>query len=308
MQNLKLGTARSLNMSMCGTAIFFKSLSGGDIRSDRIELLAKMNTIANFMKKLLIGLALPLIAGCQTGNEISSNYKGMRFGVTGSSGGVTIVKMHPPFETAKKQWNSLIDSGYTPMGNSFFAGIYNHSDEVKKFAARIGADLVLRDIMPVGEVTKSYMGVESFTPGRTITSFGSASAYSTGTGSGTLFTPSGPVNYSGQSSGNAYGTGMSTTYIPSQTTYAPRYYQVPVARQFYAFWLSPQGYLKNLRREFKKNNIGTEEGMRSFAANFAQAWNVTLPKDLTPFGPVGQLSESEKQEIRKELTKVHNRF
>ncbi len=105
MQNLKLGTARSLNMSMCETAIFFKSLSGGDIRSDRIELLAKMNTIANFMKKLLIGLALPLIAGCQTGNEISSNYKGMRFGVTGSSGGVTIVKMHPPL---KQQKNNVI--------------------------------------------------------------------------------------------------------------------------------------------------------------------------------------------------------
>ncbi len=130
-----------------------------------------MKPYEKFMKKLLIGLAIPLIAGCQTGNEISSNYKGMRFGVKGSSSGVTMVEMQPPLETAKKQWNSLIDSGYTPMGTSFFTGIYNHSDEVKKFAAKIGADLVLRDIMLVGEVTQIYMGVESFTPGRTITSF-----------------------------------------------------------------------------------------------------------------------------------------
>ena len=210
--------------------------------------------------------------------------------------------MPDTFEKSKEQMKAFIKQGYTLVGLASFTGLQDGPEAIKKFAASIGADLVLSDVLLVGTSTQSYMGIESFTPGSSITSFGTASAYSTGSGSGSLSTPYGPMSYNSQSYGSGYGTATSTTYVPAQVTYAPRYYEVPVTRQLYGFYLSPQGYLRNWRQEWSKLNSnksassqGDEEEMKKNAMAFAQSWNLILPNDLMPKTQLLELSPAAKK-------------
>jgi len=212
----------------------------------------------------------------------------------------------PTKEKFLERCESLGQQGYTMIGKAFFTGLQDGPDEIKNFAASIGADCVLSQVLLVGTATQSYMGVDSYTPGRTVTSYGTATAYGTSTTAGILTTPYGPLGYNSQSTGNAFGSATSTTYIPAQVTYSPKYYEVPVTSQAYAFWLSPQGYLRNWRKEWEKINsskpdsqkVGEEE-MRLSAVHFAQAWNLALPKDLRPSVDFKELSPEEKKKFRE---------
>jgi hypothetical protein len=200
--------------------------------------------------------------------------------------------------------------GYTMLGKALFTGLQDGPTEIKQFAASVGADCVVSAVKLVGTATQSYMGLDSYTPGRAVTSYGTASAYGTGSGSGTITTPYGPMGFNSQTTGTAVGTATSTTYIPAQATYSPRYYEVPITDQAYVFWLSPQGYLRNWRGQWKqgweKANSSTanpnppdEELMKVAARNFAQAWNLALPKDLKPNTSLRDLTPDERKKIRE---------
>lgn len=250
-------------------------------------------------------LAGMFLAGCQTTSNIDPHYKGDRAKPIASIRSVTLEKITSTKEFMKTG-DSLYHQGYCMLGYALFTGLQEGPNEIKKFAASVGADCILSQVALVGTTTQSYMGLDSYTPGRTVTTYGSATAYGTGTSTGSLTTPYGPMSYNSQTTGTAYGTGSSTTYIPAQSTYSPRYYEVPITRQAYAFWLSPQGYLRNLREEWGKlnsakpaNQQASEEAMKMFAMHFAQAWNLVLPKDLRPIAEVKELSTEEKKKFRE---------
>lgn len=257
-------------------------------------------------KTLVLGFTTAiLLVGCQTNSNISPHYNGARVKPISSSQSVTLEKI-PAKEKFLERCESLSQQGYTMLGRAIFTGLQDGPEKIKNFAASVGSDCVLSQVILVGTATQSYMGVDSYTPGSTVTSYGTATAYGTGTSTGSIRTPYGPIGYNSQTTGTAFGTGTSTTYLPAQVTYSPRYYEVPVTSQAYAFWLSPQGYLRNWRKEWEKmssakpaNQQVGEEAMKLSAMQFAQAWNLALPRDLRPTSAVKELSAEEKQKFRE---------
>jgi hypothetical protein len=258
---------------------------------------------------LLVIFVVIALSGCQTTSKIAPHYNGQKAEPITSSQSVRLEKMGSKEEFIKRG-KILTQQGYSMVGSAFFTGLQDGPTEIKKFAASIGADCVLSAVQLVGTSTESYMGVDSFTPGQTITTYGTASAYGTGTGSGTIRTPYGPMGYNSQTSGTAYGSGTSTTYIPAQVTYSPKYYEVPITDQAYVFLLSPQGYLRNWRKEWLKGwekanssrstpQPAEEEEMKVGAMYFAQAWNLVLPKEFKPTTPVRDLSAEERKKYRE---------
>lgn len=242
-----------------------------------------------------MGTLLAVMAtGCQTTGNIAQHYQGAKYKPLSSANAVQIRKL--PIGNAEAHTKSMNKQGYLNIGKAFFTAQMNTLDEIRGFAASIGADIVDGLAVPVGTEQRSYMGVASYTPGRTATTIGAASAYGSGTSSGNIYSPYGSMQYSGQSSGSAYGTSVSSTYIPPSTTYAPQTYEVPIAQQAYVFWLSPAGYLRNWKLISNEANAGMPPGqqvspeeIKRRAAIFAQAWNIPLPASLRPKEPVPQL-------------------
>jgi hypothetical protein len=243
----------------------------------------------------LIGAVLACFAtGCQTTSNIAQHYQGAKYKPLPSASTVQIRKL--PVGNAQAHTKSMNKQGYLNIGKAFFTAEMNTLDEIKGFAASIGADVVDGLAVPVGTEQRSYMGVASYTPGRTATTFGAASAYGSGTSAGNIYSPNGNMQYSGQSSGSAYGTSVSSTYIPPSVTYAPQSYEVPIAQQAYVFWLSPSGYLRNWKFIANEANAGnppeqqiSQEEIKRRGAIFAQAWSIPLPSSLRPKEPIPQL-------------------
>ncbi len=249
-----------------------------------------------------------VLTACQTTSHIAPNYTGSRVNPI-SLQSVTLEKIQSN-EKYMQRCEALGKQGYTFLGKALFTGLQDGPSEIKKFAASVGADCVVSQVILVGSTTQSYMGMDSFTPGQTITSLSRATSYGTGVTTGSFTTPSGPMGYNSQTTGTAYGTGTSTTYIPPQATYSTKYYEVPITSQAYTFWLSPQGYLLNWETEWKKgwekaNSSravplpATDEVMKNGAMYFAQAWNLVLPQNLRPKNPLRDLSEEERKIYRE---------
>lgn len=271
-----------------------------DFNKKNVVLLLNMKNIASF-----IILSFFLLVGCQTSSNISPHYSGARMKPIASSRTVTLEKM-PSGKKFLERGENLGNQGFTMLGKALFTGLQDGPEEIKAFAASIGADFVLSRVVLVGTTTQSYMGLDSYTPGRTVTSYGSATAYATGTNTGSITTPYGPMGFNSQSTGTAYGSGTSSTYIPAQATYSPRYYEVPITEQAYAFWQSPQGYLRNWRQEWDLMNSSKpttqqagEEEMKLAAMYFAQSWNLVLPNNLRPTVAARVLSPEEKRKFRE---------
>jgi hypothetical protein len=265
--------------------------------------------------KSLAGLTLLAIGltSCQTESKIRPHFDGNRYRRLNSPESVELRKL-----SFKQKWDQhladMAKQGYSFVGKAFFVGIQASVEEVKSFAASVGADLVEGVAYPAGTVTQTYMGVGSYTPGRTVTSFGNSSAYTTGSTAGSIMGPYGSIPFTAQSSGSSYGTGATTTYIPSEITYVPRSYQMPVTSQNYLFWLSPRGYLRNwmdLRRDSNSTNSAgetvTTENAKIMAAIFAQANNVPLPKDLQPKNPLPRLDPALLEKVRESQVEAVSR-
>lgn len=233
------------------------------------------------MKNLaaLVGLASMAlgVTGCQTKSEIAQHFDGVRYKRVPSASAVELRKLSLANFDPKAHRKEMAKQGYSMVGKALFTGIHESVDEVKGFAASVGADLVEGVAYPVGTVTKTHMGIGSYTPQRTITSFGSSSVY---------------------------GTDSTTTHIPSEITYVPQSYQVPVSQQVYLFWLSPSGVLRNWM-DINRNSASaagkqlTTEDIKGTAALFAQANNVRLPKSLEPKNSIQKLDAQTLEKIRE---------
>jgi hypothetical protein len=251
---------------------------------------------------LVAACALPL-TGCQTTSNIAPHFQGEKWKRLPSASTVQTGRL--PEKNLDAHIKQREKQGYVFVGKALFTGEQQGLDQLKGFSASVGADLVEGLVVPVGKEERSYMGISSFTPGRSITSVGASTGYASGTGSGTISSPYGPMNFNTQGSATAYGASTTSTYIPAEITYAPKTYQAMITQQAYMFWLSPKGMLRNWFELAKESNASkpvTEqvppEEVKRRAAIYAQAWGLPLPANLRPKEPVPQLDEKLLAEVR----------
>lgn len=265
------------------------------------------------MKRLLLpmmgGLLAVMATGCQTTSNIAPHFEGTPGKRLASASQVQTRKI--PTMKLEAHRKNMAKQGYMLVGKALFVGEQQGDQQLKGFSASVGADLVEGYIVPVGTSQRSYMGVSSYTPGRTATSFGASSAYATGSSSGTINSPYGAVPFNTSGSATAYGTSTTSTYIPSQTTYAPMTYDVLVTQQMYLFWASPMQTLREWHDIAKQANAGkppeqqvSPEETKRRAAIFAQAWGLRLPTNLRPKEQVPPMSESQLAEARSLTVKA----
>lgn len=251
-----------------------------------------------------MGTLLAVMAtGCQTTSNIAPHFEGVPGKRLASASQVQTRKI--PTTDLKAHRKNMARQGYMLVGKALFVGEQQGDQQLKAFAASVGADLAEGYIVPVGTSQRSYMGVSSYTPGRTATSIGASSAYATGSSSGTINAPYGAIPFNSSSSATAYGTSATSTYIPSQTTYAPMTYDVLVTQQMYIFWASPKQFLREWLETAEQQNAGKPpeeqvslEETKRRAALFAQAWGVPLPSNLRPKEAVPPLPAKALAEVR----------
>ena len=151
------------------------------------------------------------------------------------------------YEEGIKLTQKLSQDGYWYLGTLEFVGPMQSADSIRKFAASVGGDLVIRRMAFSGMKTGSRMVIGSYTPGSVVTSTASTfgSAYSNG--SGTLNSPYGTAYLNTAGSANAYSSGTATTYIPGQTTYVNENYNYPSYAQRYSIMQSEGTFRKNAK-------------------------------------------------------------
>jgi hypothetical protein len=272
----------------------------------RLRIMNRFATLPIIVAALAGGLT-----GCQTTSNIAPHFEGEKWKRLPSASAVRTGRL--PEKNLGAYVKQRESEGYVMVGKALFTGQQQGMDELKSFAASVGADLVEGMVVPVGKEQRSYMGISSYTPGRTITSFGTSSGYASGSGTGTISSPYGPMNFNTQGSATSFGTATTSTYVPGQITYAPRSYEVLITQQAYVFWLSPQGVLRNWLNLSKDANArrpveerAPMEEVKRRAAIYAQAWRVPLPANLRPKEPVPQLSEKQLAELRTDMAKAFN--
>ena len=251
--------------------------------------------------------------GCQTTSNTTSNiaphFQGEKWKRLPSASGVQTARL--PEKNLGAHRDRREKQGYALVGKAGFTGEQQSMEQLKSFAASVGADLAEGLVVPVGTEQRSYMGIGSYTPGRTITSFGASSGYARGSGTGTISSPYGPMNFNTQGSATSFGTATTSTYVPAEITYVPKTYKVLVTRQMYLFWVSPRGVLRNWLEMMKAVNATKPaseqilpEEQRVQAAIYAQVYGLPLPANLRPKNPVPPLSEKQLAELRAKFTKL----
>ena len=233
-----------------------------------------------------IAVAVPLSA-CQSVSKVAPHFQGKQGFLPVQSYRLVTVRplLKQPSspltkDSLKKHEEAMGKQGYSLIGVAALRGEQESLDDLRRFSASVGADLVEGRVKVIGSIAKSYIGVSSFTPGTTATSQGT-------------------MVFSTPGVGTTYGSSSTTTNIPAQTTYAPVRYDVPITDQSYLFWLSPKGlldvWLEFIRRYYPR--YSTEEA-KFAAAVFAQTWNLHLPSNLQPTKPVPKLSREALARLR----------
>lgn len=273
------------------------------------KVAAKHRGVKRFIFPLIGAVLASFATGCQTTSNIAPHFEGTPGKRLASASQVQTRKI--PTSDLKAHSKNMARQGYVLVGKAMFQGEQQGDQQLKGFSASVGADLAEGYIVPVGTSQRSYMGISSYTPGRTATTFGASSAYATGSSSGTINSPYGAIPFNSSGSATAYGTSATSTYIPSQTTYAPMSYDVLITQQMYLFWASPNQTLREWKNIAKMVNAGkppeqqiSPEETKRRAAIFAQAWGLRLPANLRPKEQVPQMSESQLAEARSFTVKA----
>ena len=212
----------------------------------------QMNRNKTYYKDGLYFTALSALAllfyGCATSPELRQYYEPEMAGLAHkpfSESFVRIVDGAWKYEEGIKLTQKLSQEGYWYLGTLEFVGPMQSADSIRKFAASVGGDLVIRRTAFAGMKSGSRMVVGSYTPASVVTSTASAygSAYSNG--SGVLNSPYGTSYLNTSGTANAYGSGTATTYIPGQTTYVNENYNYPSYTQRYSIMQSEGTFRKN---------------------------------------------------------------
>jgi hypothetical protein len=204
-------------------------------------VLRRISITACFLVFLILG-------GCAQKSEISQFYNPLEPALVQKPINPNLVEVAEP--TTRKQINDIMkhkpgQQAYRVLGFAQFSGPLVSLPELRKFAASVGGDYVLRTADFAGIQDGTRMVVGSYTPGSisysTGNAFGASSASSYTSGS----TPLGAFTSTTYGSGSAYGTATATTYNPGQTTYVRENFKYPVFIQAISIMQSPTTQNRN---------------------------------------------------------------
>ena len=211
-----------------------------------------MNRNKSYYKAVLCFASLSalsiLFSGCATSPELKQFYEPEMAGLAHkpiSPSFVRIVDGAWKYEEGIKLTQKLSQEGYWYLGTLEFVGQMQSADSIRKFAASVGGDLIIRRTAFAGMKSGSRMVVGSYTPGSVGTSTASAYGTAYSNGSGVVNSPLGTSYLNTSGSSNAYGSGTVTTYIPGQTTYVSENYNYPSYAQRYSIMQSEGAFRKN---------------------------------------------------------------
>jgi hypothetical protein len=144
--------------------------------------------------------------------------------------------------------------GYGCIGKVKCSGRLVNDDELRKFASSVGGDLVAKATVFAGMRSGSRYVVDSYTPGRVITSLSNMTGTVSNSSSGSIYGQNGSAYWNGGNSANIYGTGSSTTFVPGETSYVRENFQYPAYLQIYMIYQSDPVFRRNANnfRKFMK--------------------------------------------------------
>lgn len=235
----------------------------------------------------LYSFLIPLsvwVSGCATTSPIAkfyATYPGMPDQVTQAASSVQIVDIPANKEVGRKidrMSKDLIQNKTTfGLGEAKFIGPLQRDDEVRRFAASVGGDLVLRTSAFVGMESGSRMVLGSYTTPTVSYTAGYATSASSGSTAITGQTPFGPLTANALSSGTSTAYGNAATYTSGESTYVRESYQYPVYAQALLVFTTPRAQIRNWRNITRAINVTSEPEAKRIAAAFAADHGLVLP-------------------------------
>ena len=225
-----------------------------------------------------------LLAGCATTSPISPFYKptpGMPAQIKQPISSVRIIDVPATKDIAKRLQSmsrDYIENKTTfGLGEARFIGPLQSDAEVRRFAASVGGDLVMRTSAFLWMGTGSRMVLGSYTTPTVSYTSGYATGTSSGSSTITGQTPLGAFNANSFSSGTSTASANAATFTSGQSTYVRETYQYPVYAQVLVIFTTPQGQLRNWRNVTKSINVTSEAEAKQIAAAFATDHGLPVP-------------------------------
>lgn len=152
----------------------------------------------------------------------------------------------------------LCQQSYQLIGCASFSGDKDSLPELRKFAASVGGDWVVRKAEFLGIKQGSRMVVGSYTPASSTYTTGTAFGTASGTAYTSGSTPFGPYNQTTYGSGSSFGTATATTFNPAQVNYVRQNFEYPVFDQEVIVLQSTQAQKSNWPNMQKCLNLDKE--------------------------------------------------
>ena len=209
-----------------------------------------MNT-GYFSQKIIkttFALVCALMAGCATQSEIKNFYNPSEPALAQKPNSPAHVEVIEPANSNQMMAfikERLGQQSYRLLGSASFSGPKVSLAELRRFAASVGGDQVVRTAEFAGIQQGSRMVVGSYTPPSSTFSTGTAYGTASGTSYSSGSTPFGPYNQSTYGSGSSFGTATATTFNPGQVNYVRENFNYPTFNQTITVMQSPQAQKRN---------------------------------------------------------------
>ena len=205
-------------------------------------------SLRNIMKTTTGLFCLLIVAGCAGQSEIANFYKPQSPTLAQKPTNPKHVDVVEPANSKQLQEflrDRLANQSFLLLGYASFSGPKVQLSELRKFAASVGGDCVVRTADFAGIKQGSRMVVGSYTPPSSSYSTGTAFGSASGTAYTTGSTPFGPYNQTTYGSGSSFGTATATTFNPGQVNYVRENFQYPAFDQCITVLQSREGQKRN---------------------------------------------------------------
>jgi len=198
--------------------------------------------------KTTFALVCALMAGCATQSEIKKFYNPSEPALEQKPNNPAHVEVIEPANTNQMMAfikERLGQQSYRRLGSASFSGPKVSLAELRRFAASVGGDYVVRTAEFAGIQQGSRMVVGSYTPPSSTYSTGTAYGTASGTSYSSGSTPFGSYNQTTYGSGSSFGTATATTFNPGQVNYVRDNFNYPTFNQTITVMQSPQAQKRN---------------------------------------------------------------
>lgn len=262
------------------------------------------------LTRILALVSIFTLVGCATTqNELNQFYRPASPVKQKSVDPSTVQTTHIPAPVRKKLVKNATDQGFFYLGSASFSGPLVTPEQLRRFGASVGGDLVWHETKYSGVGRGSRMVLGSYSPPTVGYSTATASGYSSRSGVANAQTPWGPVSVNSYGYGNQFGTASATTFNPGQSTFVRQDFEYPSYEQVVYVWQSPQGQIRNW--ENIDNAIKADGGnfdLDEFLATYKGKYNSLSPhkKSLADAINAGQqfTPTTAKQKLYREYTKL----